>query len=79
MGARFTGVALVVLGAWYSWQWYFAMISLGGAVMRVLAGAFIAGGIGKLLGILLFRARARTRIDVRFGRPPHRTEQKESH
>ena len=78
MGARFTGVALIVLGAWYAYQWYFGMISVGGAVVRVLVGAFVAGGIGKLFGILRFRARARNsftsksadRHTERHGRDP---------
>ena len=59
MGARFTAAALIVLGAWYGWQWNTAGIGAGGAVARVLVGAFVAGGVGKLLGILRYRARAR--------------------
>jgi hypothetical protein len=59
MGARFTAAALIVLGAWYGWQWHSATMSAGGAVTRVLVGSFVVGGIGKLFGILRFRARAR--------------------
>jgi hypothetical protein len=58
MGARFTIVALIASVAWYSWQWHSASLSLGGGLLRVLACAFVAAGVGKLVGILQFRARA---------------------
>jgi len=59
MGARFASVGVVVSAAWYGWRWLSSSLSFGGAVLRVLACAFMAAGFGKVLGVLRFRAQAR--------------------
>jgi hypothetical protein len=59
MSARFVAVALIASAAWYAWHWHSATPSIGGAVLRVLAWAFVAAGVGKILGIVQFRTRSR--------------------
>jgi hypothetical protein len=58
MSARFTAVALIVASAWYGCQWHAGTLPMGRAVLRVLACAFVAGAIGKVVGLLEFHARA---------------------
>ncbi len=57
MSARFTAVALMTSIGWYGWQWHAATLSFGGAVLGVLACAFVAAGVGKIVGILRFNVR----------------------
>jgi hypothetical protein len=59
MGARFLATGLASSTLWYAWQWCFASLSLRGALLRVLAWSVVASIVGKTLGILLFRLRAR--------------------
>jgi hypothetical protein len=58
MGARFTGVALVASVAWFAWHWH--EYSLARAGVRTLILAFAGAVIGKLVGIGVYRLRART-------------------
>ena len=46
---------LVASAAWCGWQLYAGGISLGGAVVSVLAVSFVATGVGKIFGILRHR------------------------
>jgi hypothetical protein len=60
MGAKFLAVALVAATAWYAWHWRQSGLTLGSAALRVLAFAFCACVVGKVVGLLLAR-RAPTR------------------
>ncbi len=57
MGARFLAVALIVSCAWYSWQGHVSMLSTGAIALRILGWSFLAALAGKVVGILVFRAR----------------------
>jgi hypothetical protein len=59
MGARFAAMGLIASIGWYAWQLHAATLSFGGGVLRVLACAFVAAGVGKMVGILHFRASRR--------------------
>jgi hypothetical protein len=56
MGARFAAIGLIASIGWYAWQWHSATLSFGGGALRVLACAFVSAGVGKIVGILRFRA-----------------------
>jgi hypothetical protein len=58
MGAKFMALGFFVAAALYGWQFHLGETSLGGAVVRVLAVAFIATGLGKAFGILRHRWRS---------------------
>src|SRR5262249_24020990 len=57
IGAKFTAAGLLASAAWYGWQLHSGEASLGGAVVRVLAVAFVPMGVGKIFGILRHRRR----------------------
>jgi hypothetical protein len=57
LGANFMGAGLLASAAWYGWQFHSGAASLGGSVVRVLAVAFVAMGVGKIFGILRHRWR----------------------
>jgi hypothetical protein len=57
MGARFLALALIVSSAWYAWHGHASMLSMWAIFLRVLAWSFVAAMAGKVVGILLFRAR----------------------
>jgi len=57
MGARFMAVALVFSSAWYAWQWHSSMLSIWAILLRVTGWLFLAAMAGKVVGILVFRAR----------------------
>jgi len=57
MGARFLAVALVFSSAWYAWQWHSSMLSIWAIMLRVMGWSFLAAMAGKVVGILVFRAR----------------------
>jgi hypothetical protein len=59
MGARFLAVALIVSGAWYAWQGHASMLSTGAIALRILGWSFLAALVGKVVGILVFRAQRR--------------------
>jgi hypothetical protein len=60
MGARFLAVALVFSSAWYAWQWHFSMLSIWAILLRVMGWSFLAAMAGKVVGILVIRARRET-------------------
>jgi len=62
MGARFIAVVGVVATAWYLWQWGMSNLSLPAALAWILGWTFVAGGVGKTVGILLWRRRAGRRL-----------------
>jgi hypothetical protein len=55
MGAKFMAVGLLASAAWCGWQFYAGEISLGGAIVSVLAVSFVATSVGKIVGILRHR------------------------
>jgi hypothetical protein len=55
MGAKFMGLGLLASSAWCGWQLYAGGISLGGAIVSVLAVTFVATGVGKTFGIVRHR------------------------
>jgi hypothetical protein len=57
MGARFLGVALAASVVWF--VWHRSEYSLARAGVRVLTFAFGGAVIGKLVGIAVYRIRAR--------------------
>ncbi len=59
MGARFLAVALIVSAIWYLWQGHASMLSIGAIALRILGWSFLAALAGKVVGILVFRARRR--------------------
>jgi len=61
MGARFLWVALVAVIAWYAWHWRSSPLSVWAMALRTLIWSFVAATIGKVIGILVFRRRARRR------------------
>jgi hypothetical protein len=62
MGARFIAVAAILATAWYLWHWAASDLSLGAAIGWILGWTFVAGGLGKTTGILLWRRRAGRRL-----------------
>jgi len=46
---------LLASSAWCGWQLYAGGISLGGAIVGVLAVTFVATGVGKTFGIVRHR------------------------
>jgi len=61
MGARFLEVALVAAIAWYAWHWRTSPLSVWAMALRILIWSFVAAIVGKAIGILTFRSRARRR------------------
>lgn len=57
MGARFLAVALLFASAWYAWHWHSLMLSIWSILLRIMAWSFLAAVAGKIIGILVFRAR----------------------
>jgi hypothetical protein len=55
MGAKFMAVSLLASSAWCGWQLYAGGISIGGAIVGVLAVTFVATGVGKTFGIVRHR------------------------
>jgi len=61
MSARFLAVALLAAIAWYAWHWRSLSLSVWALALRTLLWMFFAGTVGKVIGILVFRTRARRR------------------
>jgi hypothetical protein len=59
MGARFLAVALVFASAWYAWHWHSSVLSVWAILLRALLWSSLAAVAGKIVGILVFRARRR--------------------
>ena len=57
MGARFLGVTLVASVVWFAWHW--REYSLARAGVRILVLALAGAILGKLVGIAVYRLRAR--------------------
>ena len=59
MGARFLAVALLVSALWYLLHWNARDLSFKTVLARIFLWSFLAAGLGKILGLLLSRMRAR--------------------
>jgi len=59
MGVRFLAVALVFTSAWYAWHGRSSMLSIWAVLLRVWLWSFLAALAGKIVGILVSRARRR--------------------
>jgi hypothetical protein len=61
MGARFLAIALVAASGWYVWHWRSSALLLWQVGLRILIWSFVAATVGKVIGILLFKRRSRSR------------------
>lgn len=57
MGARFLAVMLIASSVWYGWHWQETLLSPWATAAHMVVFALIASGIGKLVGILLYKYR----------------------
>lgn len=57
MGARFLAAMLIASSVWYGWHWQETLMSPWATAAHIMVLAFIASGIGKLVGILLYKYR----------------------
>jgi hypothetical protein len=63
MGAWFLGVTLVASIAWFGWRWHeYHEYSVARAGVRILIFAFAGAIVGKLVGIAIYRLRARVAV-----------------
>lgn len=70
MSAKFLVTAFILSGALYGWQFSIDQVSLGSFVGRVALITFIAAGVGKVVGILRYRLRGRSRLRLaRWAQP----------
>lgn len=59
MGAKFMVAGLLMGSAYCGWQFFANKLSLSSMVLRIFLGAFLAGGAGKIIGILRYRLRGK--------------------
>ena len=59
MGTRFLAVALAAAFVWYAWHWHSSPLSVWAMALHILIWSFVAATIGKVVGILVFRRRAK--------------------
>jgi hypothetical protein len=64
-GARFLVVALMASSVWYAWHWHSSNLSFWGILLRILGWSFVAGILGKVVGIIVFRSRSRKPRSIR--------------
>lgn len=59
MGAKFMVAGLLMGSAYSGWQFLANELSLPSMVLRVFLCAFLAGGAGKIIGILRYRLKGK--------------------
>jgi hypothetical protein len=65
MGVRFLAVALVLASTWYVCHWDSLTLSVWAILLRVMAWAFLAAVVGKIVGMLFFRSQRIRNLNIR--------------